>query len=98
MGEGELWGGCKDGVAFLEKLSIYSLKDAHNKVVNCIGVFSDIFFLYIQVTVAHQVQHDFLMNLPNRLLFRDRFQAETGAGKKTARKNLPFCILIFDLF
>ena len=93
--EGELWNRRKDGAAFLEKLSIYSLKDAHNKVVNRIGVFSDITQSKAeQETVAHQAQHDFLTNLPNRLLFRDRFKQQLARAKRHKKK---FAVLYIDL-
>ncbi|MBI5890674.1 MAG: diguanylate cyclase [Nitrosomonadales bacterium] len=93
--EGELWNRRKDGEAYLEKLSIYSLKDAQGKVVNRIGVFSDITQIKAeQETVAHQAQHDFLTNLPNRLLFRDRFKQQLARAK---RQNKKFAVMYIDL-
>lgn len=72
-----MWNRCKDGEAFLALMSIYTLKDVHNKIVNRIAVFSDITQSKAeQETVALQAQHDFLTNLPNRLLFRDRFKQQ----------------------
>jgi diguanylate cyclase (GGDEF)-like protein/PAS domain S-box-containing protein len=93
--EGELWSRRKDGVAFLEKLSIYTLKDAQDKVVNRIGVFSDITQMRAeQETVAHHAQHDFLTNLPNRMLFRDRFKQQLARCRRNKRK---FAVLYIDL-
>lgn len=93
--EGELWNRRKDGVAYLEKLSIYTLKDSHDKVVNRIGVFSDITQMRAeQETVAHHAQHDFLTNLPNRLLFRDRFKQQLARARRSKRK---FAVMYIDL-
>jgi diguanylate cyclase (GGDEF)-like protein/PAS domain S-box-containing protein len=93
--EGEIWDRRKDGEAFLAQMSIYTLKDAHNRVVNRIGVFSDITQSKAeQETVAHQAQHDFLTNLPNRLLFRDRFKQQLARAKRHKKK---FAVLYIDL-
>jgi diguanylate cyclase (GGDEF)-like protein/PAS domain S-box-containing protein len=93
--EGELWNRRKDGEAFLVQMSIYSLKDRHGKIVNRIGVFSDITQSKAeQETVAHQAQHDFLTNLPNRLLFGDRFKQQLARAKRHKKK---FAVLYLDL-
>lgn len=93
--EGELWNRRKDGEAFLAQMSIYTLRDSHNKVINRIAVFSDITQSKAeQETVAHQAQHDFLTNLPNRLLFRDRFQQQLARAKRHKKK---FAVLYIDL-
>jgi diguanylate cyclase (GGDEF)-like protein/PAS domain S-box-containing protein len=93
--EGELWNRGKDGEAFLAQMSIYTLKDARNKIVNRIAVFSDITLSKAeQETVAHQAQHDFLTNLPNRLLFRDRFKQQLARAKRHKKK---FAVLYIDL-
>jgi diguanylate cyclase (GGDEF)-like protein/PAS domain S-box-containing protein len=93
--EGELWSRRKDGVAFLEKLFIYTLKDVHHQVVNRIGIFSDITQTKAdQETVAHQAQHDFLTNLPNRMLFRDRFKQQLARARRHKNK---FAVMYIDL-
>ncbi len=93
--EGELWNRRKDGGAFLAQMSIYTLKDKYGRIVNRIGVFSDITQSKAeQETVAHQAQHDFLTNLPNRLLFRDRFKQQLARAKRHKKK---FAVLYLDL-
>lgn len=93
--EGELWSRRKDGVAYLEKLAIHTLTDSHNSVVNRIGIFSDITQSKAeQETVSHQAQHDFLTNLPNRLLFHDRFNQQLAMAKRYAKK---FAVMYIDL-
>lgn len=93
--EGELWSRRKDGAAYLEKLFIYTLKDARDRVVNRIGIFSDITQSRAELEGAvHQAQHDFLTKLPNRLLFRDRFRQQLAWAKRNSRK---FAVMYLDL-
>lgn len=93
--EGELWNRRKNGEAFLEKLSIYAIKDTQDRVVNRISVFSDITQSKAELeTVAHQAQHDYLTNLPNRLLFRDRFSQQLAMARRYSKK---FAVIYIDL-
>lgn len=93
--QGEIWNRRKDGSLYLEKLSIHTLTDENNKPINRIGIFSDITLSKAeQETVAHQAQHDYLTNLPNRLLFRDRFNQQLAMSKRHARK---FAVIYLDL-
>lgn len=93
--EGELWNRRKNGEVYLEKLAIYTLKDEHGKVANRIGIFSDITQSRAeQETVAHHAQHDFLTNLPNRMLFRDRFKQQLANAKRNGKK---FAVIYVDL-
>jgi len=93
--EGELWNRRKDGVAYLEKLFIYTLKDAQGNVVNRVGIFSDITRHKAEMnTASHHAQHDFLTNLPNRMLFRDRFNQQFAQAKRYPKK---FAVMYIDL-
>lgn len=93
--EGEIWNRRKDGSAFLERLSIHSLLDPHGRVVNRIGIFTDITLSKAeQESVAHQAQHDFLTNLPNRLLFQDRFNQQLAIARRHKNK---FGVIFMDL-
>jgi len=93
--EGEIWNRRKDGVAYLEKLSIYTVKDSRNRVVNRIGIFSDITESKArEESVAHHAQHDFLTDLPNRLLFGDRFRQQLARAR---RHKVKFAIMYMDL-
>jgi len=93
--EGEIWNRRKDGSAFLERLSIHSLLDSHGRVINRIGIFTDITLSKAeQENVAHQAQHDFLTNLPNRLLFRDRFNQQLAIARRHKSK---FAVIFMDL-
>ncbi len=93
--EGEIWNRRKDGVAYLEKLSIYTIKDARGRVVNRIGIFSDITESKArEESVAHHAQHDFLTDLPNRLLFGDRFRQQLARARRNKAK---FAVMYIDL-
>jgi diguanylate cyclase (GGDEF)-like protein/PAS domain S-box-containing protein len=93
--EGELWNRRKDGLIYLEKLVIRTLKDAHDNVINHVGIFTDITLSKAeQESVAHHAQHDYLTNLPNRLLFGDRFNQQLAMAK---RHNKKFAVIFLDL-
>jgi diguanylate cyclase (GGDEF)-like protein/PAS domain S-box-containing protein len=93
--DGEIWNRRKNGELFLEKLSIQTIKDADGRIVNHLGIFADITeSRAAQDAVAHQAQHDFLTNLPNRLLFTDRFQQQLALAR---RNNTKFGLIYLDL-
>ncbi|MBI5007680.1 MAG: diguanylate cyclase [Nitrosomonadales bacterium] len=93
--QGEVWNRRKNGAAYLEKLSIHTLLDEDGRPINRIGIFADITLSKAeQETVAHQAQHDCLTNLPNRLLFRDRFNQQLAMSRRYAKK---FAVIYIDL-
>ncbi len=93
--EGRIWDRRKDGVAYLERLSIRALLDDKGRVVNYIYTFFDITeSKSAQDALAHQAQHDFLTNLPNRMLFCDRFTQQLAIAK---RHDARFAVIYLDL-
>jgi diguanylate cyclase (GGDEF)-like protein/PAS domain S-box-containing protein len=93
--EGDIWNRRKSGELFLEKLSIRTLRDADGRVVNRMGIFSDVTeSRAAQDVVKHQAQHDFLTNLPNRLLFTDRFGQQLAQAR---RNDAKFAVIYLDL-
>lgn len=93
--EGEIWNRRKDGAIYLEKIHIHTLTDENKRPINRIGIFADITLSKAeQETVAHQAQHDCLTNLPNRLLFRDRFNQQLAMSRRHAKK---FAVVYLDL-
>lgn len=93
--EGEIWNRRKSGELFLEKLSIRTIKDPDGRVVNRMGIFSDITESRAeQDAIRHQAQHDFLTNLPNRLLFTDRFGQQLAQAR---RNNNKFAVIYLDI-
>ncbi len=93
--EGELWNRRKNGELFLEKLSIQTICDSNQRPVNRIGIFADITeSRATQDAVTHQAHHDFLTNLPNRLLFTDRFQQQLALAR---RHESQFGVIYLDM-
>lgn len=93
--QGEVWNRRKDGSVYLERLDIHTITDAYNNVVSRIGNFNDITLeKYKQEAIAHQAQHDFLTNLPNRLLFCDRFKQQLAFATRHTKK---FAVIYIDL-
>jgi diguanylate cyclase (GGDEF)-like protein/PAS domain S-box-containing protein len=67
--QGELWNRRKDGELFPEWLTINVVKDADGRIINYVGVFSDISQLKrSQNQLEYLAHHDPLTGLPNRLL------------------------------
>ncbi len=93
--QGEIWNRRKDGSVYLERLAIYTISDANDKVVNRVAIFSDITLeKSTHDAMVHQAQHDFLTNLPNRLLFCDRFTQMLAFANRHQSK---FAVIYLDL-
>ncbi len=93
--EGEIWNRRKDGTIFLEWLSISAIRDDLGRVVNYVGIFSDITKERENEQRLYQLAHyDALTGLPNRMLFEDRVRQ---ALRHARRKNEPVAIMFLDL-
>lgn len=93
--DGEIWNRRKDGAVYLEQLSIRTVTDYRNRVISRVGIFSDITQEKAdQESITHQAQHDFLTNLPNRLLFCDRFNQQLAFAN---RHGMKFAVIYLDL-
>ncbi|MFZ3088938.1 MAG: diguanylate cyclase [Methylotenera sp.] len=93
--QGEVWNRRKNGELFPEWLSAFTVNDKQGNVVNYIGIFSDITERKAsEESVKHQAQHDFLTNLPNRIMFNDRLQRQIALAKRNAEM---FALLYLDL-
>ncbi|MDD2742632.1 MAG: EAL domain-containing protein [Rhodocyclaceae bacterium] len=96
--QGEIWNRKKNGDLYLEWLSINTVKDQENKVVNYVAMFSDITLVReSQHRVEFLATHDDLTGLPNRTLFNDRLRlALARAGR--SRESLAVIFLDLDNF
>ena len=93
--EGELWNRRKNGDVYPEWLHINAVCDADNKIVNYVGVFSDLGPNKKLQQELHQLAYfDPLTNLPNRRLLFDRLQQ---AVISSTRNHLHGAILFIDL-
>jgi two-component system CheB/CheR fusion protein len=96
--QGEIWNRKKNGDLYLEWLSINTVKDQENKVVNYVAMFSDITLVReSQHRIEFLATHDDLTGLPNRTLFNDRLRlALARAGR--SRESMAVIFLDLDNF
>ncbi|QYF93617.1 EAL domain-containing protein [Massilia sp. PAMC28688] len=92
---GEVWNRRKNGVQYLEWLTISAVRDNAGEITHYVGVFSDITKAKeSQDKLDHMAHHDPLTSLPNRLLFHDRLQ---HALQRASRDHQRLAILFIDL-
>ena len=96
--QGEIWNRKKSGEIYAELLTISALMDRNNKVINYVGVFSDITSSKRQEEELKILAHyDVLTRLPNRVLFNDRFHQALAHSKRN-ETLLAVCFLDLDNF
>ncbi|CAO3443065.1 bifunctional diguanylate cyclase/phosphodiesterase [Azospirillum largimobile] len=89
---GEIWSTRKNGEVFPEWLSIKVVRNEDGAVANYIAAFTDITETRAQEErIRHLAQFDFLTDLPNRFLLRDRLdRAMLAAGRHGTKVGLLF--------
>jgi diguanylate cyclase (GGDEF)-like protein/PAS domain S-box-containing protein len=96
--EGEIWNRRKSGEVYAELLSISAVHDAHNKVQNYVGLFTDISSQKAhEQELEHIARYDVLTALPNRALLADRLQQEMAHCLRQ-RKQLAVVFIDLDGF
>ncbi|MGR9054100.1 MAG: diguanylate cyclase domain-containing protein, partial [Gammaproteobacteria bacterium] len=96
--QGEIWNRKKNGELFAELLTISALRDTNGKIINYIGLFSDITQSKHQQQALELMAHyDPLTQLPNRVLFADRF-TQAIAHSKRSGTMLAICYIDLDGF
>ena len=96
--KGEVWNRKKNGELYAELLTIFTLKDNTGKIINYVGVFSDITQSKKQQEKLTMLAHyDMLTGLPNRTLFSDRFHQAIAHSNRT-KTQLAICFLDLDNF
>ncbi|SMH53551.1 bifunctional diguanylate cyclase/phosphodiesterase [Azospirillum agricola] len=84
---GEVWNTRKNGEVFPEWLSIKVVHSEAGAVVNHIAAFTDITETRAQEErIRHLAQYDFLTDLPNRFLLRDRLERAMLAASRHGTK------------
>ena len=92
---GELWNRRKDGSAYVEMLTISEVRDANNKVINYVALFSDITHkIEYQSQLEKVANYDVLTELPNRALLSDRLRQ---AIIQTKRHETSLAVIFLDL-
>ena len=93
--QGEIWNRRKNGEIFPEWLTISAVYDEQRRVINYVGVFSDISQIKKSESRLEQLAHyDALTRLPNRLLFQSRLE---HAIQTARRESQSVAILFIDL-
>ncbi len=103
LGRGESWIGemlsrRKDGTTFEESRAAFVLHDETGEATHRVSMFSDVTEAKAaEAKVRHMAHHDFLTNLPNRVLLEDRMQQGLNAAKR-ARERLAVMFIDLDRF
>ncbi|WP_085299774.1 EAL domain-containing protein [Cognaticolwellia mytili] len=96
--QGEIWNRRKSGEIYAELLTISSLNDSDNHIVNYLGMFTDITNNKRQQERMRRMAHfDTLTGLPNRALLLDRFN-QAIAHSIRSNTMLAVCFLDLDNF
>ncbi|RFC40191.1 MAG: PAS domain S-box-containing protein/diguanylate cyclase (GGDEF) domain-containing protein [Candidatus Nitrotoga sp. CP45] len=90
--QGEITDRRKNGESYVEWLSISTMKDAWGEFSHYIAVVSDISERKAaEERMVYIAQHDFLTNLPNRMMLHDRLaQAIAHAGREQRKVAVMF--------
>ncbi|MES2262522.1 MAG: EAL domain-containing protein [Pseudomonadota bacterium] len=93
--QGEIWSRRKNGEVFPAWLSLAAIRDNNNAVSNYMGILSDITDRKkSEEHTKHLAEHDFLTDLPNRVLLLDRLSLALTAAR---RNHKMLAILFLDL-
>ena len=93
--QGEIWNRRKDGAVFPALLSVSTVRNGSGKVLNYIGIFSDITrSKESEQRLERLAFHDALTGLANRLLFLDRFRQAIHQAKRSHER---LTVLFLDL-
>ncbi|MEW8374418.1 MAG: EAL domain-containing protein [Candidatus Thiodiazotropha sp.] len=92
---GEIWNRRKNGDVYPEWLTISAVKDNRGDTTHYVGVFTDITQIKeAQDQINFLAHHDALTQLPNRALFRERFD---HALMHARRESNSIALLFLDL-
>ena len=92
---GEIWNRRKNGEVYPEWLTISTVRDDQQRLVNYVGVFSDISHIKrSEAQLEHLTLYDPLTELPNRLLFNSRLE---HALERARHQHSRIAVLCLDL-
>ena len=97
--QGEVWNRKKSGELYAELLTISALRDEYGNILHYLGLFSDITQSKHQQQALEMMAHyDVLTQLPNRVLFADRFTQAIARCKRDPEAKLAVCYFDLDGF
>jgi len=95
---GEIWNRRKDGSTYPARMTITSVRDDDDRLLNYIGIFSDISEAKRSEEELYRLAHnDALTGLPNRTLLRARMEQSLQRAKRDDRM-LALLFIDLDLF
>jgi diguanylate cyclase (GGDEF)-like protein/PAS domain S-box-containing protein len=84
---GEIWNRRKDGVVYLEQLTITAIRDDSGAITHYTGLFRDITERKEhEEHIRRLAYHDALTGLPNRLLFNDRLSLALAHAHRSGQR------------
>ncbi len=93
--QGEIWDRRRNGDVYPKWLAVSVVRDANGRPVNYIEIFSDVSERKErEERVRHLAHHDFLTDLPNRVLLNDRI---TQAISLAERNHTQVAVMFLDL-
>ncbi|UGQ45548.1 sensor domain-containing protein [Massilia endophytica] len=93
--QGEIWARRRSGELFPAWLALTAIRDSHDRISNYMGILSDITERKrSEEHTRHLAEHDFLTDLPNRVLLLDRLSLALTAAR---RNSTMLAILFLDL-
>ncbi|MDP3672382.1 MAG: EAL domain-containing protein [Telluria sp.] len=93
--EGELWSVRKNAEEYPVRVALTAIRDARGHISNYMAILSDITDRKrVEEHTRHLAEHDFLTDLPNRVLFLDRLHQALAAAR---RQKTMVAVLFLDL-
>ena len=93
--EGEVWSERQDGQEYPVWVALTAIRDQSDTVSNYMAILSDITDRKrVEEHTRHLAEHDFLTDLPNRVLFLDRLQQALASAR---RQHTKVAVMFLDL-
>ncbi|MES2318581.1 MAG: EAL domain-containing protein [Pseudomonadota bacterium] len=93
--EGEVWSERASGVEYPVWVALTAIRSSTDHVINYMAILSDITDRKrVEEHTRHMAEHDFLTDLPNRVLFLDRLQQALAVAH---RKHTKVAVMFLDL-
>ena len=93
--EGEVWSARQDGEEYALWVALTAIRDSTDQVINYMAILSDLTDRKrVEERNRHLAEHDFLTDLPNRVLFMDRLQQALASAR---RKHTKVAVMFLDL-